>query len=77
MEKINQFDFYQIWKDLSSLRKAGDVRPHEVMFELINAIADVRMLLSGKPIPLGVSRKAAQSRYWVLFLNSNKVFQPN
>lgn len=60
MDKINQFDFYEMGKTFNSLRRKGDVAPEDIFLDLMNATTEANLLLNGKPIPLGVSRKQAE-----------------
>jgi hypothetical protein len=61
MEKINQFDFYELGKNFNALRREGDVNPRDVFFHLMMAIRSGVQLSVGKPIPLGVSLKQAEA----------------
>lgn len=61
VERINQFSFYGLAKDLAELGDCrGDTQPNKIVFKLWTAEAAVGRLLKGDPIPLGVSRAAVE-----------------
>lgn len=62
MERINQFAFYELAKALQPLRtRKGDVPPVAAIMELVGAQSEIKLLLDGKPMPLGVSRASAHA----------------
>ena len=62
MERLNQFAFYRLAKDLGELASYdSDTLPSDVFFDLLSAKNAVTALLEGKPVPLGVSKPAAES----------------
>ena len=64
VERINQFDIYDLSRQLKSFaRHGGDTPATEPLFELMDLRAAVERLVQGKPIPLGVSQQAAQAIY--------------
>lgn len=61
MERINQFDLYDLGKKLTSLAAyTGDVAPNSLIFDFWEAEAALESLLSGRPRTLGVSHAAGQ-----------------
>jgi len=61
VERINQFDFYQLSKNFQSLTAiSGDVSIHDAFMPVFNARRALEGLLDGRPIELGVSRGKAQ-----------------
>ncbi|MEM7121908.1 MAG: hypothetical protein AAF563_11565 [Pseudomonadota bacterium] len=61
MERINQYAFYQLAKQLAELSSFKvDTPPNIIFFELWTAEQAVGQLLDGRPIPVGVSRAAVE-----------------
>ena len=59
MERINQFDYYNLGKVLGLVStQTGPSKPSTVMFMLLDAQRELTSLLRG-PMPLGVSRASA------------------
>ena len=62
MERINQYDFYQLSKTFQGLTALrGDVSIHDAFMPIWSAQRAINGLLEGRPIELGVSRVKAQS----------------
>ncbi len=62
MERINQFSFYDLGKCLRAFaRYESDTPPGDALFDYFDADRTIRALLDNIPIPLGVSRDAAQA----------------
>jgi hypothetical protein len=61
LERINQYSFYELGRTLKQIASyGGNIAPASIGFEIFPAIAAVDQLLKGDPVPLGVSRTAAQ-----------------
>lgn len=61
MERINPFEFYELSKILSALAShAGNVSTARAFLSVWNAKDGLNLLLTDKPIALGVSRDAAR-----------------
>lgn len=62
VERINQFAFYDIGRTLKQLASyQGAVHPTRVFSDVLSAGQAVSKLISGDPIPLGVSKGPADS----------------
>lgn len=62
VERINQFAFYELGKALKTLATHyGDVPRTACLWDLFSAQSYMEKLLSGIPIPLGVSKHAAEA----------------
>lgn len=60
MERINQHSFFVFGRTLQKLIRTGEVRPELVLWDLYTAQQVLVDLLNGKPIPLGITRDAAE-----------------
>ena len=61
VEQINQFSIYQLAQALKEVALLlGDVDARTAFFEILHANGQIDKLLAGDPLPLGVSREAAQ-----------------
>ena len=61
VERINQFAFYRLAKDLAELGgHHGDTPAGNIIFTLWRAEGAVKRLLEGDPIPVGVSHAAVE-----------------
>ena len=62
VERINQFAFYRLAKDLAELGGYRDDTPAgDIIFTLWRAEGAVKRLLEGNPIPVGVSHAAVEA----------------
>lgn len=62
MERINQFDFYQLSKTFQALTALkGDVSVHDCFIAVWAGQRAIDSLLHGRPVELGVSRGKAQT----------------
>lgn len=60
MERINQYDFYELGKKLKRMSQIeGPQRPSAWWYEIFMFREDLKKLLDGRPIPLGISRMKA------------------
>jgi hypothetical protein len=64
VERINQFEIYELGQTLEKLRAfSGDVAPQVVMSEIFEARSALQRLLQGQPIPAGVSLVRAKELF--------------
>lgn len=69
VERINQFHFYRLARSLSELSNfRGNAKPSDVLLPLLSAQTSIDALLRDEPIPLGVSKSAAQALHTQLDL---------
>lgn len=62
MDRINQFAFYELGRQLQSLKElSGDVPVLDAVFKLFDAHTGLGKLLKGDPMPLGISRATAEA----------------
>ncbi len=60
MERINQFAFYELGKAFQQLKElSGEVPVLDAIFNLFNAESELKKLLAGTPMPLGISQASA------------------
>jgi len=61
VERINQFEIYEIGQTLQKLRaKEHETDPTNIFFELVSGRGAVSNLSEGKPMPIGVSQTKAR-----------------
>jgi hypothetical protein len=67
VERINQFWFYELGRNLKQIATfQGPVHPARAFVDVLNAHGVVGGLLGGNPIPLGVSRGPAEALHGAL-----------